>query len=122
MQPMQTGAARPSLFLRPPSRPAVSGRPPVVAPHGRSHRDEIAVREEVRPAVHRGWFDPELGQDGGHLRSMFGAVVYRLEQEQRNRHPPRARRVITAHLDSSVQVRLCGGLEQKRVPVREPFG
>src|SRR5439155_7377702 len=51
-------------------------------------RDHVPAREEVGPAVHLWRLDPELGEDGGDLRPVLGAVVHRLQQEQRHGHPP----------------------------------
>src|SRR6266487_2805781 len=51
------------------------------------HLDEFPAGEEVGPAVHLGRLDPELGQDRGHLAAVLGAMVDRLEQDQRRGHP-----------------------------------
>ena len=83
--------------------------------------DQVAAREEVLPSVHPGWRDPELGEDRGHLRAVLRSMVDRLEQEQRHGHHPRARRVVSCHLDLAILGGPCRGLLELCVAAGEPL-
>ena len=102
-------------------RSRVTARARVSMPRGGLDRDHLSALEEVGPAVHLRGLDPELRQDRGHLRAMLGAVVDCLQQEQRHGHPPRARRVITGHLDLAVLAGLRRRLLELCVAVSEPL-
>jgi hypothetical protein len=81
----------------------------------------VTAREEVCPAVHLRGLDPELRKDRRHLRAVLGAVVDRLQQEQRHGHPPRAGRVVTGHLDPAILAGFRRSLLELCVAVSEPL-
>src|SRR5437764_9564746 len=80
----------------------------------------MLAREEVRPPVQVGRLYAELREDGRYVRAVVGAVVDRLQQEQRDGHRPGAGRIVAGHLDLAVGLR-SRRFFQLRVAEREPL-
>ena len=81
--------------------------------------DEVTTRKEVCPSIHLWRLNSDLRQARSDLRAVFGPMVYRLQKEERHRHPPCAGRVITGDLDLPIVPGQCRRCLELRIAMNE---